>query len=199
MDVRRSIAKSVINGGLTTQQAEVLHGVSNTVVRREIAREQGRLEVLEDPPINPNTLSKSAQEKLAAALRQQKKEQALTYTTDVQKGVHEMLKDTVLPYYEDAKKMYERAFNSARGLLTEKEYKQLLRCLHPDTRSHAPAKDLDAAFMLVRSLELSLMLKEHRKNVVFSIPTTMEELLARKAAVAAARKAGRGGNIIRKH
>jgi hypothetical protein len=50
-------ARSVLDEGKTYAEAEALTGLSSTVLRSAIAREEGRREA---PPIGPDTMSHSA-------------------------------------------------------------------------------------------------------------------------------------------
>lgn len=155
-------------------------GVSaGTIQRAEIA-ERAALEARTDPVVDPQTLPKTAQEKLAAALRQQRKAQDDAYQERLSAGIKKMLEDTVLPHYDALKRQAEAAIRARKGVMSRENFRLIMACLHPDSRAGVSDERLAEAFQLVKELELVLVADASVSS--FTMPRTMDDLAAMRRA-----------------
>jgi hypothetical protein len=154
--------------------------------------------------IDPTTLSRSAQEKLAIATRQMQKKLQASYAEEVRKAVvddtQRRLEETILPHYKEMERRYRDLSESrTRGTMDRKTYRLILSCLHTDSRKSASDGKLNEAFNLFSRMETKLMSEKDDPTPKFKMPANMEELNALKAKVAAERKAKRGHqNVARR-
>jgi ParB-like chromosome segregation protein Spo0J len=84
------------------------------------------------PPIDVKTLSGSAQEKLDAAIRQEKRGLQVEFQAAVQADLAEALNETVLPQYNKEKAEFRQVIEARKGIMTRATYRLILSCLHPD-------------------------------------------------------------------
>jgi len=190
-DVREKVATLVLDEGKTFKEAEAETGVSNIVARTAVAHEQGRRKARSDPPIDPTTLSLSAQQKFEAALRQHKRKLDLEFEPRVQQRLQELLGDTVLPHYNEIKANYEAVTKARKGLMDKATFNKIRRCLHPDSRQSVSDERLHEAFQLFSRMELLLLDESQHPTASFKMPRTYEELMALKRKVQEARRAKR--------
>jgi hypothetical protein len=197
-------ASLILDTGKPRAAAAAEAGVTETVARMAVAREEGRREGQADPIVDPTTLSKSAQEKLAAALRQQQRQYQRQNEIEVDRRVSEtitrLLEETILP---SLKRREAEAFSvtqSRRGCMKREEYMLVLSCLHPDARLSVSPEKLSKAFQLLKKLEQLLVPEKELPTERIEIPPTFAELLAmrermkkEKAEAAAAARAKRNG------
>jgi hypothetical protein len=185
------IASLVLDEAKTYEEAGAEVGVSNIVVRTAVAREQGRRQAQADPPIDPDTLSLSAQQKLEAAIRQHKRKLELEFEARAQQRLQDALNDTVLPAYNETYAIYRDLCDTRKGLMTKATYNKIASCLHPDSRNSVTDEKLHDVFHIWRSLEIRLLDETQRPTPTFAMPRTYEELMAAKRKVQEARRAKR--------
>ena len=190
-DQDAQIASAILDGGKTYEQTEQEFDVSNTVARRAVAQEQGRREAQADPPIDPATLSLSAQEKLAAAMRQYQRKLDAGYEKDLQEGIRKSLETTVLPFYEEKLALYEQVTKARQGFMKKADYNKIRFCLHPDQYMNRTSEQRNAASQLWEELEVVLVSEAEKPTGTFDMPKTYAELLARKQAAQEKRKTKR--------
>jgi transposase len=190
------MAQAVLDEGKPRKQVEQEFGVSNIVTRRVIAAERGRREALADPPIDPATLSLSAQEKLAAAIRQHARKLNMEYDRLRREEVERHIKNVLTPLMQEKLDEADRVIKARRGLMTRSVYKKIWACLHPDRLAALRAgHDLKLeeryaeAFDLFSKLEVVLL--NEKEMPTQRIVLTAEMLAARKAQVQAERRAQR--------
>jgi len=138
-------AKAVLDEGKSYAEMEATTGLSNTVLRSAIAREEGRREVLADPEVRPEDLSMSAQQKLEAAIRQHKKKLDLEFVETVRLKVLSDTKDR-LEWMKKKEDWANRIIDSHKGIFSRQDYRKILACLHPDHNSFQFAAEAMQAF-----------------------------------------------------
>jgi hypothetical protein len=112
--------------------------------------------------IDPKTLPKTAQEKLAIALRQQQRMQnaefekrvAAEYTARVRQGFPELEK--MEREARDTQRTYERLLRESKKLGTQADWNNLVMCLHPDTRRGVSDERLDRALAWVQARKFAI-------------------------------------------
>jgi hypothetical protein len=112
--------------------------------------------------INPRTLPKTTQEKLAVALRAQQralnaefeKRVAAEYTARVKAGFPELEK--MERDARDTKRAYEQWLRESKKLGTLSDWNNLMFCLHPDTRRTASNEKFDAALAWVMKRKFAI-------------------------------------------
>jgi hypothetical protein len=155
------------------------------MIQQAIERERGRRE----PAIDPQTLSMSAQKKLEAAIRQEKRKLQAEFERAVQDELQRALNDTVLPQYNKEREDYRRVIAARKGIMTRATYRMILSCLHPDRVTDPEQKERYAkAFHAFTELKLVLCDEKEMPTTPSPIPRTYEEMMKRRAAVKARRK-----------
>lgn len=162
---RQRIRPAVTAGETVSRKklAEEL-GVGENTIQRAEQYEQGRLEGLEDAIglAAAKVLSMTAREKIKAALRQQLRAQriefeqrvAAEYTARVKKQFPDLEK--MEREARDEKRTYERLLRESKKLGTLEEWKNLMVCLHPDTRRTASDEKFDAALTWVMKRKFAI-------------------------------------------
>jgi hypothetical protein len=150
-----------------------------------------------EPEIDASTLSMSEQDKLAAAIRQEKRKLLEGYHETVRlavvDGAKEYLASYVLPHFAELERRYRAIVESrTRGIMEKKTFRLILSCLHTDSRKSASDERLNEAFNAFSHLETKLMSeRDDPSPPKFNMPKTMEEWNALKAKVKAERKSER--------
>jgi transposase len=193
--VEKKAAELFLDEGKSVAQVAKELGVSEQVVIRSSEREIGR----RDPLIDPSTLSMTAQEKLAAALRQHQKQLDLRFEERVQA---ERLRRDQIWLEHELKEFTEASLRNQRfkAHLKPGEYRNLLRCLHTDTlagirerarRGDPPDEDInrlyDSMFNLITGLKALLTKEERAVNgpTLSELDRRREEVRAKARANAA--------------
>jgi transposase len=190
------IAGAVLDGGRTYEQAQEEFEVSNTVVRRAVAQEQGRREALADPEINRDALSITAQQKLDAAIRQYQRKLDVTFEQRVQEEINQRLEHLILPVWQkkiaDAKKIYD----NRRSITNRETFNLIVKCLHTDTRKHLGDEVVNDAFVRFMALEKYLLNEKDSPTRFTGLPTTAAEWEQRKREATALRRVKRGHSNV---
>jgi hypothetical protein len=194
----QQIAAAVLDEGKTREQARQEYNVSNTVVRRAVANEEGRREALADPEIDRSALSLTSQQKLDAAVRQHQRKLDAAFEGRVQEEINQRLDHIILPVWRkkiaDAKKIYD-----VRRSITDKEtFNVILKCLHTDTRKHIGDDIVNDAFSRFLALEKYLLNEKDSPTKFTGLPTTAAEWEQRKQEAATMRRAKRGHSNVQK-
>src|SRR5262245_3402113 len=159
---QQQAAEMFLDEGLTREKVIEQTGLREFAIRQAVERELGRRGAIADPIIDPKTLPKTAQEKLAVALRQQQRAQraefekrvAAEYTARVKKGFPELEK--MERDARDTKRAYEQWLRESKKLGTSSDWNNLVMCLHPDTRRTASDEKFDRAFAWVQSRKFAI-------------------------------------------
>jgi len=158
------------------------------VVRTATERELGRREAQAEPEIDRAALSMSAQQKLDAAIRQEKRKLAAEFEQLVQAKVTEIINEGVLPSWkrrlEEAETVLRR--NRRRGAMTMAEFRNILSCLHTDRFSQLfPGMEIDPslrrrfdrAFQEFKRVKVFLVSEEESptESLASTVPRTRAE------------------------
>jgi len=170
--------------GKTSAQIAKEVGVEPRSVRHALERERIRREAQADPIIDPTTLSKTAQEKLDAALRQQKRQQELEFDALVRAESSRRMKEMSLPSYRAQWDRLIYLLEKRKGILSKTDFRKILHCLHPDSRKSLSDARLAEAFNLFEQLELVLVAESKPSGEAFDKPppTTYEDWIKARAA-----------------
>ena len=170
----------------TDKEVRERAGVSSTPVRIAFAREAEAAK----PAPEDVTLSASAQQKLEAAIRAHKKQQDIDFNQRVETEVQARLKERVLPEIGERLRKADAILDRQKYQfpLSPAEYKQVLAVLHPD--NSASEEKRNAAFTLFT--QRADKLRDPTTPGERLMPAmSLDELLKRKQAVDAERKAKR--------
>lgn len=151
--------------------------------------------------IDPTTLSLSAQEKLAVAIRQATRKLEAKFERRVSDDLRRRLDEIILPHWkqqiEEAKRIYERR----KGIMDKATFNKIRRGLHPDSRNSISDKMLGDAFDTFMGLEKFLLDEKDSPTEFGAVPSTLAEWDAMKQKTSAERRAKRGNqvNVARRH
>src|SRR5262245_7419640 len=184
---RRKVAGEPITREAIVKEA----GVSDAKAQEAITMRQAEERMADEKA----KLSKSKQAQYEAAVRAEQKRLQLEFETRVNAEVQKILDEMILPARHQS---YEKLMNEIRyrkGVLKYEEYRKLQRCLHPDSIAYLnPNQEtIDAfneAFRILKYYELALCNEKERPvDPGRAPPKTVAEWRARKAEVAAKKKA----------
>lgn len=188
-------ATMVLDQGKTYPEAEAATGFSSTVVRSAVAREEGRREAKAEPDIDRALLSMSAQQKLDAAIRQEKRRLELAFAERLHNEVRKWEDEVRLPNLKKQHDEYERVIKARRGVMTRAVFRKIWSCLHPDRIERfgdtGLTKLFQEAFDLFSQLELVLLNEAEHPTPVSTLPATAAEWEAARAKATANRQAKR--------
>jgi ParB/RepB/Spo0J family partition protein len=159
-DTAQAWAAKVIAGEISQEEAANQAGVSRTTMRTTVSHLKGQMEAHADPVIDASTLSMSAQDKLAAALRQHKKVLDATYADRVTEGIRKHMDETLLPILEKEKEEAEAIVASYKGVMSKGDYFLIVKCLHEDTWQSVDQPTRDKAFHIM----------DRHKNILVAAP-----------------------------
>ena len=183
-------AHSILDEGKTYAEVELETGLSSTVLRSAVAREEG---ARREPVIAPELLAMTAREKLEAAIRQHKRKLDIEFDLRIRAELKRYLDDVALPSYLKDITNLERSIRERKGVMDRITYRKILSCLHPDRVADPGLKKrYEEAFRLFTELE-KRVLNEKESPTQFrrDVPRTYEELMKAKARVQAERRAKR--------
>jgi len=158
LDKARNIVRSMIEAGESTNSRKLQeeHGISHVHFETAIAAERARLEAFKEVEIDPTTLSKSAQEKLAAAMRQYRKKLEVEIDAKVRAEAKARIERLILPGLKERQADAECITNARkRGIFKKEEYNAILRCVHPDRSPSIEEKN--EAFRILHEKRLLLL------------------------------------------
>ena len=193
-DISQKMAQAVLDEGRTLEQVTRDFDLPSVQhAKLAVAEERGRRRA--EPIITPEMLSLSAQEKLAAAMRQHQRKLDAGYEQRVREairaGIHDALETTVLPFYEEKLALYEQVTKARQGFMKKTDYNKIRFCLHPDQYMSRTPEQRNAASQLWEELETVLLSEADKPTSTFNMPKTYAELLARKQAAQEKRKTKR--------
>src|SRR5262245_2671369 len=172
-------------------------GVSPPTVDTAIQAEKA---VIKDRAANtamdPSHLSKTAQEKLDAAIRAHKKKMDAEYQERITAEVRQLVM-TTLKMHNEAYLQSQKIIKARKGVMTRAIYKKILACLHPDRVQDPVLKTrYQDAFATFTELEKILLDEKESPTTFRQMPRTMEELRAHRAKAEADRKAKRAASSV---
>lgn len=156
LDKARDIVRPLIEAGKTVSphRLEKLYGISHYTFDAAITAELARKQAHADPPIDPETLPKSAKAKLDAAIRQHKRKLDSEYNARRMAEIAEHLK-RIEPELQaqknaayESEKLYRDFLKRQDKMFTRAEFMLLIMCVHADPNV-SPEKRTEAAQLLL--------------------------------------------------
>jgi DNA-binding CsgD family transcriptional regulator len=190
---RERRAAELLDRGLTPPEIaadlgdEVQRYTDQTIEHVRIYREgvaAGRAEAA----ANPAALSGTAQERLAAAMRQQERRLAAEFEARVQTEVRNRL-SVVLPGLRDRERQARHVMERRRGIMPRTDYDLVLRCIHPDSRLSASDEMLARAFRVWNDIRLLVLNEDEHPTPTLGMPNSVDELMVMRQRVQEERRA----------
>lgn len=143
--------------------------------------------------LEPAPLSKTAQQKLNAAIRTHKRKLDSEFDEAVRQRCRAWEWEYGIPTLLKRIGELEHRLSSTRGVMTKREYNAIMRCLHPDALNARTEEQLAEAFRLFTHHKLKLVSveDEEREKLMAGLPRNREELEAARAKVKEQRRAQR--------
>ncbi len=141
--------------------------------------------------IDPSTLSLSAQQKLATAIKQHQQQLNAEYYKRIEEEIRKRLEETVLPHYREKQAEAEKVIKARKGVMDKATFNRIRRCLHPDSRQSVSDKILAEAFDAFMALEKILLDEKDAPPDFEQLPATYEAWEQMKRDAMTARKARR--------
>jgi len=184
----RDYVRPLVEAGEAISVADVVQatGKSRIVVEAAIAAERGRVEGIAEAPVDVLQLAEAlglgqkAKDRLAALIRRQEREYATRVDDEVSRRVRKHVAEVLDPLYQskltEADRRLER-MSRGKPVMSKGEYRSLMWALHED---QTDVKRRAEAFGLVRDLRVVLGGAEPDDFKPRTLPSTVEELLARR-------------------
>jgi hypothetical protein len=148
-------------------------------------------EIIAEPVIDPATLSLSAQEKLAAAMRQHQRALDAQFQLRVSEEIRRRVDEIILPEWKRRIDEAKRIFNRRRGIMDKDTFNMIRRGLHPDSRKGISDQKLAAAFDAFMRLEKYLLTEvDSPTSFGGDLPSNLAEWDRMRAQRKAAKPAG---------
>jgi hypothetical protein len=184
LDKAREIVRNKLdaNEPISPHKLQDEHGVSHVTFDMAITAELARKEALEEKSaLDPSWMSKTAQEKLEAAIRQHKRQLDVDFEQRVQAEVQSRIEATILPHYNEKYDLYLSVIKARKGILDRASYRKILAALHPD-RQLDPAlkKKAEDAFNLFTKIEKLVLDEKESPTGDVPLPKTYADLMARR-------------------
>ena len=177
-----AIAKTVLDDGKSWEETGKEFGVSDTVVRRAVATEEGVRKAKEDPEIDRATLSMTVQQKLDAAIRQHKAKLDIEFEQRVQAECKAYLDSVGLPHYLKKLERLERLITARKGVMDKTTYNKIRWCLHSDhVQDQALKRRYDEAFTIFNDLEKLLLSEKESPSGFQPLPKNFADLMKQRA------------------
>ena len=202
-DMAREIVreKLVANEPINPHKLEKQHpGISHVTFDMAITAELARKEAIEEKTaLDTSHLSKSAQEKLDAAIRAYKRKVDSEIYQRVLDEAKKRIDEIILPSWKQKIDEAHKLYRHRRGAMDKETFNKIRRALHPDSRHSISDKVLAEAFDTFMSLEKFLLDEKDSPTHIGDLPRTWDEWEKAKQAASAARRAKRTtGTIVRR-
>jgi hypothetical protein len=184
----RDYVRPLVEAGEAISVADVVQatGKSRIVVEAAIAAERGRVEGIAEAPVDVLQLAEAlglgqkAKDRLAALIRRQEREYATRVDDEVSRRVRKHVAEVLDPLYQskltEADRRLER-MSRGKPVMSKGEYRSLMWALHED---QTDVRRRAEAFGIVRDLRVVLGGAEPEDLKPRTLPSTVEELLARR-------------------
>jgi hypothetical protein len=184
----RDYVRPLVEAGEAISVADVVQatGKSRIVVEAAIAAERGRVEGIAEAPVDVLQLAEAlglgqkAKGRLEALIRRQEREYAVRVDDEVTRRVRKHVAEVLDPLYQskltEADRRLER-MSRGKPVMSKGEYRSLMWALHED---QTDVKRRAEAFGIVRDLRVVLGGAEPDDLKPRTLPSTVEELLARR-------------------
>ena len=187
--VEAVVASLVLDEGKTHAEVRAETGVSDTVVRHAVAREEGRREA--EPTITPEMLSMTAQQKLDAAIRQHERAVDQKFEERVREEARKRVDEIVLPHWKQKIDQAQQLYAKRKALMDKETFNIIRRALHPDSRNAISDRKLGEAFDTFMALEKYLLNEKDSPTHIGDLPNTLAEWDKMRSATRRAAAAGR--------
>lgn len=167
----RAAAKAILDDGKTHAQVRANTGMSDTVLRRAVAKEEGRRE----PQVDRADLSITAQRKLDAAINQYKRKLAAEFETRVLAEVRKRIDEIILPGWKKRVEQASNLYKHRRGAMDKATFNKIRRALHPDSRQSISDAVLADAFDTFMGLEKYLLDEKNSPTDLSGLPDTLAD------------------------
>ena len=168
---------------ITVQDVVAATGKSRIVVEAAIAAERGRVEGLAAAPVDVLAIAEAlglgqkAKDRLAALIRRQEREYEVRVQDEVNRVLYKHVHEVLDPKYQALLTEADRRLAKYQPPLKKAEYRLLVWALHED---QTDVKRRAEAFALVHKLKVVLGGAEAEDLKPRTLPSTVEELLARR-------------------
>jgi hypothetical protein len=160
LDAARQIVRTKLeaNQPISPHKLEKENDISHVTFDMAITAELARKEAIEDKTaLDPSLLSKTAHEKLEAAIKAHQRRLDAQFETRVRDEMTRRTDEIILPSWKKQIKEAEKLYAARRGLMTKDLFNTIRRALHPDSRNAISDKKLGEAFDAFMGLEKYLL------------------------------------------
>lgn len=191
-DDRNAKIIALADGGWSADAISKEFDLTERVVHRILEVEQARRK---GPAALIEPLSKKAEDRFAAAMRQGKRKLEAEFDLRLREEVRKRLEDTILPSYNKSYAEHQEVIKTRKGILTKAQYRNFLFCVHPDRVQHLKdatlSKRFRDAYDLLNQLEKRLLDEKESPTDFPPMPSTYNELMKARQEVMARRRAQR--------
>jgi hypothetical protein len=179
----REIVRRLLQAGKKPSPTilERIHGIPRIDFRNAIMAEQAYIDGYNagytEAPLDPSILNASYRAKYDALVKRYERRFEQVFNNRVSEEVKRHINEYLMPLYKDRLEKAERVMTASRGKpFTNEEYRLLLSALHPESDELRRAR----AFQMIKDKEVVLRTEERGKPLTSGLPTSVEELLARR-------------------
>jgi hypothetical protein len=185
---RENKVAALKDAGLSPEEIAGEIGLGLRAVHQALEHVEIRREA--EAEIDPSTLSMTAQEKLAAAMRQHQRKLDAAFEQRVLEECRRRMDEISLPHWrqqiEQAKQLYARR----KALMSKETFNTIRRGLHPDSRNAISEKKLSEAFDAFMGLEKFLLDEKDSPTPFGDVPGSLAEWDRMRAKRSAKRASG---------
>jgi transposase len=206
LDQAREIVRTKLeaNQPISPHKLQDQHGgISHVTFDMAITAELARKEAIEEKTaLDTSLLSKTAQEKLDAAIRAHQRKLDLGFEQRVRDEIKKRIDEMVLPAWKQQIEQAKELYSKRRALMDKELFNTIRRALHPDSRNSISDKKLGEAFDAFMSLE-KYLINEKDSPTKFEypdgsgLPDNLAEWDRMRAAAASARKKRPNASALR--
>jgi IS30 family transposase len=174
----REIVRPLVedNKPVNRKQLQKEYGISENVFQVATAMEEARQEAIEEKTaLDPNFLSKTAQEKLAMAIKQHKRRLDDEFERRVLDEARKRMDEISLPHWKAQVVEAKKLFDKRKALMDKATFNTIRRALHPDSRYAISDRMLGEAFNTFMRLEKYLLNEADSPTAWPDIPSSAQE------------------------
>lgn len=141
--------------------------------------------------VEPTKFSPTVKQQFDKALRDAKAQMRVELEAEIRAHVHKQWDEHWIPDYLQKAKRADRIIDNFKGIMSKATYRKILAALHPDGVDEDRKARYSELFQLFKGLE-DVLVKEPVENTLTrasTLPKTVQEMMARKAEMDAARRA----------
>ena len=140
-----------------------------------LEHEKIRREAKAEPDITDAGVSMSAQEKLAAALRQRTRTLDTEFERRVREEIKHRIDDLILPHWKKQIAEAQTLYAKRKAMMDKDTFNIIRRALHPDSRKSISDKKLEEAFNAFMKLEKYLLNEKDSPTDFGDVPSSAAE------------------------